>query len=227
LSNPSGSTVTPGGVEPLHPLRLLFFWLVVRPLVLVVLGLNVRHRERLPQGGPAIIVANHNSHLDTMVLITLLPSHQLRLLRPVAAADYFLRNPAMAWFSQRIIGILPIFRGGRGGSDPLAGPSAALERGEIVILFPEGTRGEPERLASLKSGIGHLAKRHSQVPVVPVFLHGLGKSLPKGAFLPVPLFCDVFIGEPLFGLEDHNAFLASLGTKMADLASEGHFPEWD
>jgi len=208
--------------------QALFFWLVVRPVVLVVLGLNVRHRERLPAGGPAIIVANHNSHLDTLVLMTLMPSRLLRRLRPVAAADYFLRNRLMAWFALRIMGIIPIERGGAApGADPLAAAGAALASGDIVILFPEGTRGEPERLGAFKSGVAHLAKRHPTVPVIPVFTHGLGKSLPRGAILPVPFFCDIFVGEPIFGMEDHHAFMQLFSERIQRLAGEGQFAAWD
>jgi len=213
-------------------LKHLFFWLVVRPIVLVLLGLNVRRRELLPTDGPAILVANHNSHLDTMVLMTLMPTGLLPRVRPVAAADYFLRNRLMAWFSLRVIGILPVSRKDRKpGTDPLAEANAALDRREIVILFPEGTRGEPESLADLKSGVAHLALAHPEAPLVPVFLHGLGKSLPKGGFLPVPFFCDVFVGEPLYGGDprwqgDAHLLLEGLDGSLHQLASEGSFPEW-
>jgi 1-acyl-sn-glycerol-3-phosphate acyltransferase len=209
-------------------LKRLFFALVVRPFLLVVTGFNVRHGERLPRGGPALVVANHNSHLDTVVLMSLFPARLLDRVRPVAAADYFLKSAPLAWFSRNLIGIIPVARGGRAaGEDPLAGISAALESGEIVIFFPEGTRGEPERFKEIRSGIFHLSQRHPAVPIVPVFLHGLGKALPKGAFLPVPFFCDVFVGEPLERAGEKEVFLAGLKSRLEALRAEGTFPEWE
>jgi 1-acyl-sn-glycerol-3-phosphate acyltransferase len=204
----------------------VFFGLVVRPIVSIVIGLNVRHRERLPAGGPAIVVANHNSHLDTVVLMTLVPPRLLARLRPVAAADYFLGNRALAWFALHVMHIIPIRRGAAGHADPLADLSEALDAGDILILFPEGTRGEPERIGTFKSGVAHLARRHPAVPVYPVFMHGLGKALPKGSFLLVPFFCDVFIGEGVYGQDDHRAFTALLADRMSALASEGSFAPW-
>lgn len=209
-------------------LRFLFFLLVVRPLVLVGLGLNVRHRERLPFAGPAIVVANHNSHLDTFVLMTLFPQRLLPRLRPVAAADYFMADRRLAWFATRIVGIIPLSRAVSAGSgDPLAACDAALGEGAILILYPEGSRGEPERLAAFKTGVAHLARRHPTVPVVPVFLHGPGKALPKGDWVPVPFFCDVFVGESLRWEGDRATFMAALESRIAGLAAEGRFPPWE
>ncbi|MCB1922871.1 MAG: 1-acyl-sn-glycerol-3-phosphate acyltransferase [Gammaproteobacteria bacterium] len=208
-------------------LRWAFFTLLVRPLVLLVIGLNVRGRQHLPGDGPAILVANHNSHLDTLVMMTLLPTRLLPQLRPVAAADYFMRNRALAWFATRIIGILPLDRQARGTRDPLAGLVDALDRGDILILFPEGSRGEPERLQAFKKGVAHLVARRPQVPVVPLFLHGLGKSLPRGEALLVPFFCDVFVGEPVVWQGSREDFMRRLDDDVHTLAAQGQFPTWE
>lgn len=209
-------------------LRWFFYAVMVRLVVLVLLGLNVRHRERLPQQGPAILIANHNSHLDTAVLMSLFPLRLLPMIQPVAAMDYFLRNPFLAWFSLNIVGILPIKRKLESRTDnPLLPCHAALHDGQILILFPEGSRGEPERLEKLKSGITLLAAQFPEIPVIPIFLHGLGKSLPKGEGLLVPFFCDVFIGEALYWGGDRKAFMRQLEERMGRLAAEGQFPPWE
>jgi len=123
------------------------FFLVVRALLWILLGTVVRHRERLPISGAAIIIANHNSHLDTLVIMGLFSLDNLP--RPVAAADYFYRNGFMKWFAENVIGIIALERRKDHRDeqlDPLEKVNEALQRGEKVIFFPEGTRGEPERL---------------------------------------------------------------------------------
>lgn len=206
----------------------LVFYVLVRMLVLVLLGLNVRRREWLPASGPAIIVANHNSHLDTLVLVSLLPLRLLPRIRPIAAADYFLKNRFLAWFATRLIGILPIERGRASKSyDPLAVPSQALDRGDIIILFPEGTRGEPEQLSQFKKGVAHLAERYPDVPVVPVFIHGLGKALPRGDCVLVPFFCDIFVGRSLTFATNRQAFMQMLSAQFKELSSEKDMVAWE
>ncbi|THV40779.1 lysophospholipid acyltransferase family protein [Glycomyces buryatensis] len=208
-------------------LRWVFFTVIVRTVILLVLGLNVRNRERLPTEGPAVLAANHNSHLDTMVLMSLMGTRRGRV-RPVAAADYFLRNRFMTWFSLQIIGVLPIERQrSEDGGDPLAACGEALERGEILIFFPEGSRGEPEQLAQFRGGVAKLAARHPDVPVVPIYTHGLGKALPKGQALLVPFFADVFVGEGLRGSDVDGDFLEALRERFEGLRKEGVFADWD
>ena len=207
-------------------LQLLFFATIVRLVALVAIGLRVIDLARLPKTGPAIICANHNSHLDTMVLMTIFPLRMLYLLRPVAAAEYFLQNRLLAWFALHIIGIIPIDRTKSSCAEhPLAKCSEALERGEILIIYPEGSRGQPESLASFQSGIAHLAKRHPDVPIYPVFIYGLGKVLPKGELVLVPFFCDVAIGLPLFWTDNKRVFMDLLERQIRELATRVNITE--
>ncbi|MGB5063756.1 MAG: lysophospholipid acyltransferase family protein [Candidatus Competibacter sp.] len=197
-------------------LRLLFFLLIVKPFLLLVVGINARRRDRLPQRGPALIVANHNSHLDALVLMAMLPLRLLLRVRPAASAEYFLRGRWRSWFATQLIGIIPVTTGGGGSrADVLESVRDALAVGDIVIFFPEGTRGEPECLGKLKTGIVWLVEQLPETPVHPVRLSGLGKVLPKGHWLPVPFFCDAWVGETLRWQGDRSGFMAALAASLA------------
>lgn len=205
--------------------RVAFFAVFVRPLLMLVLGFHVRGRENLPKTGPAIIAANHNSHLDTLTLMALFPLRDLPRLRPAAAADYFMRSKWLSWFALNIIGIIPLERGGV-RKNPLADLEEALDRGDILILFPEGSRGEPEQMTKFKRGLAFLAKARPQTPIIPVFMHGLGKALPKGSLMLVPFNCDVFVGAPFHSGETPAATMALMQERMEGLAAEGGFQPW-
>ncbi|WP_251977239.1 lysophospholipid acyltransferase family protein [Salinicola avicenniae] len=208
-------------------LKVLFFLLLVRPLIVFVIGLNVFQRERLPRRGPHVLVANHNSHLDTLVLMSLFSWRDLHRVRPVAAADYFLANRWLAWFSTHVLDIIPIRRDGGGNRrDLMADCRAALAAGDIVILFPEGSRGRPEAMQPLKKGVFHLLKTHPEIPLTPVMLRGLGRALPKGEALLVPRNCDVAIGEAMQVGDDSAAFMGALEAAFETLAEQCRGSAW-
>lgn len=208
--------------------QTLFFLFVVRPITAIVLGLNIRNQERLPMRGPAIIAANHNSHLDTLTLMSLWPLSRVHQVRPIAAADYFLKNAKLAWFSLNVMNIIPIDRERKDRTvDPLAAPLEALQRDEILLLFPEGSRGEPETLSEFKTGVARLLERCDDVPIIPIFMHGLGKALPRGDFLLVPFFADVVIGEPIYWQGTVRDTMQAYERAMQALAAQVDRPAWE
>ncbi len=85
----------------------------------------------------------------------------------------------MGWFAINILNIVPVTRKG-GEANPLARCEQALRDNKILILFPEGTRGEPGILSPLKSGIWHLSQRVPEASVVPVWLCGTERIMAKG-----------------------------------------------
>ncbi len=179
-------------------IKILFFAFIVRPIVFVILGLNIQNRQKLPLEGGAVIAANHNSHLDTMVIMSLYPLSKIHKIRPVAAADYFVKNKFISWISINCIGIIPLNRTGSSTLDELfRGCHQALDNGDILILFPEGSRGAPEKMSRFKKGLYYLLKNKKQIPVIPIAMQGLGSSLPKGEALFVPFNCNVNIGDAI------------------------------
>lgn len=202
-------------------LRFVFFVFVARPILFFLMGLDVHHRERLPPKGPAVLVANHNSHFDTMALLLVLPLATLRRARPVAAADYFDKPTLFGWFVRHIIGVVFVPRTGARG-DVLAPIVEALRAGDVVIFFPEGTRGQPGEMAPFKSGLGKLLERCPDVPAIPIHLRGVERVLPRGAIVPLPLVCDVTIGEAMWKTGDARSFVESVRDRLDRLARTRH-----
>jgi 1-acyl-sn-glycerol-3-phosphate acyltransferase len=209
-------------------LRLLLLLLVAKPLARILTGADVVGREHLPVKGPAIVVANHNSHVDTFLLLTIFPAKAIRHVRPAAAADYFLANPVIGWFSRNIIGIVPVERKKVGRDfDVLAPARAALAQGDIVVIFPEGTRGDAsEHMAPLKSGVARLAESFPDAPVVPAWIAGAGRVLPKGEGVPVPMSCSVHVGEALHWTGERHAFMDEIRAAMEALRDQAPPLHW-
>ncbi|WP_045461257.1 lysophospholipid acyltransferase family protein [Vibrio hyugaensis] len=202
--------------------KFLFVLLLVKPLVYIGLGLNIINRKNLPASGPIVVAANHNSHLDTLVLLALFPISMVHKVRPVAAADYFLRNKVTTWLSLNILGIIPIQRSPSQSQRVAIFEEChnALNEGDILLIFPEGSRGEPEVMSGLKKGIYHLIKDHQDCSVLPVVMRGLGRSLPKGTAMFVPFNCDVVLGKPIKHFSSADDFLICMEQQYAHLAQE-------
>ena len=201
--------------------------LIGRPIARVFTGADIVGREKLPLKGPAILAANHASHVDTILMLTLYPSKGLDRVRPAAAADYFLRGGLISWLSNTIIGIVPVARDKAGtGVDVLEPVRAALKAGDIVLIFPEGTRGDGEEMAQLKSGVARLAADVPEAPVYPIWLQGAGRVLPKGEALPVPMNCTVLVGDTLHWQGDRQAFLDELRGRLEELKAKAPPQRW-
>ena len=173
--------------------------------------------------GPAqrIYFANHTSHIDTLAIWSALPPQLRATTRPVAAKDYWDKGLLRRYIANQGLHVVLIERAkeGRQG-DPLQPLTDALEQGESLIIFPEGTRGTAALPAAFKSGLYHLAQRFPAVELVPVYLENLHRSMPKGTIMPVPLICTVRFGTPVVRIPDEpkETFLARARDAVVALA---------
>jgi 1-acyl-sn-glycerol-3-phosphate acyltransferase len=139
----------------------------------------------------------------------------------VAGADYWLAGRLRRWLIEAVFRGVMVERGGaaRGDADPLAPLLQALDQGDSLIIFPEGTRNAAEVMLPFKSGLYHLARQRPAVELVPVWLENLNRVMPKGEVLPVPLLCSVSLGAPmrLEAGEDKQAFLDRARQRIIDL----------
>lgn len=158
---------------------------------------DVFGRANLPLHNPNIIVvANHSSHLD-MGLIKYALGEFGRDIRALAAEDYFFDNPVRKTYFNNFTNLIPVARSGSlEGS--LVHAEEALTQGEMVLIFPEGTRSMDGKLKPFRSGMGYLAATKC-VDILPIYLAGTHRALPKGSTLPslASRKLKVYIGQPI------------------------------
>jgi 1-acyl-sn-glycerol-3-phosphate acyltransferase len=177
---------------------------------------------------PRVYIANHTSNADTVLIWACLSRRERRRVRPVAAADYWLKSPLRQFIGKGVFNAVLIERNPEDRTeDPVAQMTAAIDAGFSLILFPEGRRNEGEKpLLPLKSGIYHLARSRPDLEIVPVWIENLNGVLPRGEVIPVPLICTLTFGPPitpdLHGADGEKAgFLAGLAEGMLALSPAG------
>lgn len=160
--------------------------------------LTIHGRENLPGDRSFILVANHCSHLDAMCLLAALPLSRIHRAFPAAAKDYFFVRLDRLTLAAVVMNALPFGRMSHVKESLLLCRHLMMDAqaGNILVIFPEGTRSIDGKLQAFKSGIG-LLTAGLDVPVVPCRLEGTAAALPKGCCLPRPGRVTLHIGRPL------------------------------
>ncbi|KQX03627.1 acyl-phosphate glycerol 3-phosphate acyltransferase [Acinetobacter sp. Root1280] len=152
-----------------------------------------------PEMKQRIYYANHNSHIDFILLWSSLPKLMRRKTKPVAASDYWLKDGFRQFLIKDTFNGVTIQRNREDNADPLQPVKDALAQGYSIIFFPEGTRNLDDDLELLpfKSGLYNLHKQFPEIEIVPVWISNLRRVMPKGSFVPLPLLSTVCFGSPL------------------------------
>lgn len=179
--------------------HIFLYRIFMKNFLRIIFGISYKNVSHFRNSKQFIIVANHNSHMDTMSILSALPISQLARVYPVAAGDYFGRNKIAEFLSGFMVNMLLISRDKVTAKiNPLEVMDKLLKDGSSILIFPEGSRGEAEVMQDFKHGTAILLKKNPGIPFIPVFLKGMGKALPKGDPFLLPMQCEVKIGEPIF-----------------------------
>jgi 1-acyl-sn-glycerol-3-phosphate acyltransferase len=178
----SGMTDAPGMYRALRR--------ILPKLMVPYFHLQVEGLENIPSGRPAILASNHLSFIDSLVL-PLFPEHPVYFL---GKADYW-DSWRTRWFFSST-GVVPVKRDAKGGDGALETGVEILSRGDLVGIYPEGTRSPDGRLYRGKTGPVRMALE-AQVPIVPVGLSGTDRAMPTGSYLPKREPITIRYGRPL------------------------------
>lgn len=161
-------------------------------------GVSVRWQGCQPDFRQRIYYANHSSHLDALVLWSVLPAGLRACTRPVAARDYWVQSAHRRYLAERVFRAILIERAKPTAQQhPVKQILEAMGTTGSIILFPEGGRHAGQEPQPFKSGLYHLAQKRPDVELVPVSVLHLDRILPKGEVLPIPLMGRITFGAPI------------------------------
>ena len=152
-----------------------------------------------------------------------LPSELRNITRPIAARDYWTQSPFKQWITTAVFNAIYVERARTGEQDPLEPLIEALDKGDSIIIFPEGTRGNADEPQPFKAGLFNLATRFPEVVLVPAWINNVQRVMPKGEVVPVPILCSVTFGTPMQRMpgEERRAFLDRARQAVIDLREVG------
>jgi 1-acyl-sn-glycerol-3-phosphate acyltransferase len=161
-------------------------------------GASVRWIDCQPDPRQRIYFANHTSHLDAIVLWSVLPLNLRSLVRPVAAKDYWEKGRVRRFMARTFNALLIDRTDIKVHQSPVDLMLREIGNRDSLIVFPEGSRNIGSDIAEFKSGLYYLAKKRPDIQLVPVHIDNLNRVLPRGEFLPVPLLSCISFGPPMW-----------------------------
>ena len=166
-------------------------------LIRVLTGSQARWHGCPPKAEQRIYFANHQSHADLVMIWAALPKELRARTRAIAAKDYWTKTSFRQWITTAVFNVIYVARDRSSGDDPLEPLFDALDQGDSIILFPEGTRGHAEEPQAFKAGLYNLARKYPKVELIPAWINNVQRVMPKGEVVPVPVLCSVTFGAPI------------------------------
>jgi 1-acyl-sn-glycerol-3-phosphate acyltransferase len=172
-----------------------FFW---KNFLKIFIGLKYINEKSLRNKKQFILIANHNSHMDTMAIMSAIPSRYIHKVHPIAARDFFGGSLFKKILMRYLVNATLIKRDREDpNNDPIDSMNKMLKKSRSLILFPEGSRGTPGVMSKFKKGLGYLIQRNPEINVIPVYLDNVYKTLPRGKNLILPYNCSIRFGDPI------------------------------